>query len=542
MEFFTNLRMSGKILTVVIAVLLLMVGLGVVSTLKLSKVNESTKEIATNWLPSVQAVDSINSSVSLMRRYELQHILSDSTEGWDRYEKAIAETEKKMALLEAEYQKLISSPEEKKLYDTYLAGWKSYKDILTKEISLSRAGQTKEAIALSRGEGKKVYDVVVEALEKNAALNKKGSDQAYLTAQAVYDQSRLIITGVIIAALLLGLGLALLVARSISRALQNGVAVAERLAQGDLSVVIDVVSRDETGQLMSAMKKMAENLKTMISQINGTATQVASAASQLQSTSERIATGAEEVAAQSGTVATAGEEMSATSSDIAQNCQLAAEGAQRASQSAENGAAVVKSTVTVMGQIADKVQETAQTVKRLGASSDQIGNIIGTIEDIADQTNLLALNAAIEAARAGEQGRGFAVVADEVRALAERTTRATKEIGEMIKAIQIETRGAVAAMEQGVQQVEAGTEEAAKSGVALRDILEQVNDVAMQVSQIATAAEEQTATTGEISSNMNQITEVVQLTSQGAQESAQAASQLSGYAEELQRLVRQFNI
>jgi methyl-accepting chemotaxis protein len=188
------------------------------------------------------------------------------------------------------------------------------------------------------------------------------------------------------------------------------------------------------------------------------------------------------------------------------------------------------------------VQETAQTVASLGARSDQIGDIIGTIEDIADQTNLLALNAAIEAARAGEQGRGFAVVADEVRALAERTTRATREIGEMIKAIQSETRGAVAAMEQGVRQVETGTEEAAKSGLALRDILEQVNDVAMQVNQIATAAEEQTATTGEISSNMNQITEVVQLTSQGAQESATAASQLSGHAEELQRLVRQFTI
>jgi methyl-accepting chemotaxis protein len=195
-----------------------------------------------------------------------------------------------------------------------------------------------------------------------------------------------------------------------------------------------------------------------------------------------------------------------------------------------------------MGQIAEKVKETARTVESLGARSDQIGAIIGTIEDIADQTNLLALNAAIEAARAGEQGRGFAVVADEVRALAERTTRATKEIGEMIKAIQKETRGAVHAMEQGVLQVESGTREAERSGAALIDILDQVNAVAMQVNQIATAAEEQTATTGEISTNMQQITEVVQQTSHGAHESAVAAAQLSGNAEELQRLVRQFKL
>jgi methyl-accepting chemotaxis protein len=234
--------------------------------------------------------------------------------------------------------------------------------------------------------------------------------------------------------------------------------------------------------------------------------------------------------------------MSATSGDIAKNCQLAAEGAQRASQTARDGAAVVERTVTVMGQIAEKVQESAKTVESLGVRSDQIGAIIGTIEDIADQTNLLALNAAIEAARAGEQGRGFAVVADEVRALAERTTRATKEIGEMIKAIQNETKGAVIAMEQGVEQVEAGTVEAAKSGDALRNILDQVNDVAMQVNQIATAAEEQTATTSEISGNMQRITEVVQQTSQGAQESATAAAQLNGNAEELQRLVRQFKL
>jgi methyl-accepting chemotaxis protein len=196
----------------------------------------------------------------------------------------------------------------------------------------------------------------------------------------------------------------------------------------------------------------------------------------------------------------------------------------------------------VMCQINARVQESALTVESLGQRSDQIGAIIGTIEDIADQTNLLALNAAIEAARAGEQGRGFAVVADEVRALAERTTRATKEIGEMIKAIQKETKGAVTAMEQGVREVEAGTTEAARSGEALRDILVQVNDVTMQVNQIATAAEEQTATTSEISSNMQQITDVVRQTSQGASESATAAAQLNGNAEELQRLVRQFKL
>jgi methyl-accepting chemotaxis protein len=312
--------------------------------------------------------------------------------------------------------------------------------------------------------------------------------------------------------------------------------------EGDLTKRLDDTTKDELADVSRYFNIFIDKLRTMIGSIAQTSGQVASAATQLQATADHIATGSEEVAAQASTVATAGEEMSATSGDIAQNCLMAAEGAQRAAQTASNGAEIVERTVRVMGQIAERVQESAKTVDSLGARSDQIGAIIGTIEDIADQTNLLALNAAIEAARAGEQGRGFAVVADEVRALAERTTRATREIGEMIKAIQKETKEAVVAMEQGVHQVEAGTEEAAKSGQALQEILQQVNDVAMQVNQIATAAEEQTATTGEISSNMMQITEVVQQTSQGAHESATAAAQLSGNAEELQRLVRQFKL
>jgi methyl-accepting chemotaxis protein len=234
--------------------------------------------------------------------------------------------------------------------------------------------------------------------------------------------------------------------------------------------------------------------------------------------------------------------MSATSGDIAQNCQFAAEGSQRANSAAVSGAKVVDETISIMSSIATRVKLSAQAVESLGNRSDQIGGIVGTIEDIADQTNLLALNAAIEAARAGEQGRGFAVVADEVRALAERTTRATREIGEMIKVIQHETKEAVVTMEEGVTEVAKGSEKAAESGKALEQILEQINSVTCQVAQVATAAEEQTATTSEISHNMQQITEVVSQTASGAQKNAAAANQLSTLAEDLKRIVGQFKL
>jgi methyl-accepting chemotaxis protein len=312
--------------------------------------------------------------------------------------------------------------------------------------------------------------------------------------------------------------------------------------EGDLTKQINVTSNDEFGQLADEINTLVDKIRRIISQIANTSEQVSSSAVQLQSNSEQMATGAEEVAAQAETVATAGEEMSATSGDIAQNCQMASEGSQQASAAAVSGTAVVNETIAVMNSIAERVMSSAKAVESLGSRSDQIGEIVGTIEDIADQTNLLALNAAIEAARAGEQGRGFAVVADEVRALAERTTRATREIGEMIKAIQQETKGAVIAMEEGVSEVAKGSEKAADSGRALEKILQQINDVNAQIHQVATAAEEQTATTSEISSNMQQITEVVAQTSRGAHQSAAAANHLSSLADDLRRIVSQFKI
>jgi methyl-accepting chemotaxis protein len=188
------------------------------------------------------------------------------------------------------------------------------------------------------------------------------------------------------------------------------------------------------------------------------------------------------------------------------------------------------------------VTRSAQSVTKLGTQSEQIGEIIGTIEDIADQTNLLALNAAIEAARAGEQGRGFAVVADEVRALATRTTNATRDIGEMISAIQKEIREAVSGMELGVKEAAKGTEEAAKSGSALETILSQVGAVSGQIGQIATAAEEQSATTTEVSTTLQRMNRAVEEASAGVRISSSAATQLAVVAEELQRKVQQFKL
>jgi len=363
---------------------------------------------------------------------------------------------------------------------------------------------------------------------------------------AVLVRNTMAVAALVVVVLLFSM-LQVLIRKWVTRPLQGVMQQTRRYASGDFSSVTACAAsggevRDEVEVLVAGIDRMAFSLREILNKVMTSAHEIGTAASQVNVAAERIALGSDDIAGRTITVSTAGEEMSATSGDIAQNCHSAAAGAQAATRAAQNGTEVVQNTVTVMNQIAAKVQESARTVSSLGERGDQIGEIIGTIEDIADQTNLLALNAAIEAARAGEQGRGFAVVADEVRALAERTTQATREIGEMIKAIQFETKEAVGAMEAGVQQVAAGTAEAAKSGEALHGIMEQINSVTMQINQIATTAEEQTATTGQISDSINQVTSVVRDTAMGAHESATAAAQLNGNAEELQRLVGQFRL
>jgi len=312
--------------------------------------------------------------------------------------------------------------------------------------------------------------------------------------------------------------------------------------EGDLTKRIDVSSKDEIGETAGWFNTFVENLAVIIGQVASNARQVTVVAESVRMNSSAMVASSEEMSGQAASVAVAAEEMSATAFEIANSCTRSAASASEADQATETGARVIQETIAGMQRIAERVREAAANVEELGAKSNQIGTIVGTIEDIADQTNMLALNAAIEAARAGEQGRGFAVVADEVRALSERTTKATKEIGDMIRMIQQETGGAVKAIENGVAEVENGTREASRSGEALGVITNEIQNVTQQMSQIATAAEEQSATTNTISQSIRQITDVVQESTDKAQSSASSAEELSRLADELQRLMGKFRV
>lgn len=312
--------------------------------------------------------------------------------------------------------------------------------------------------------------------------------------------------------------------------------------EGDLTRRLTYLEQDEVGDISRSFNTFVEKLHTIISRVSSAGSGLATVCERVHETALGIATKAEEASSQTGSVAAAGEEMAATTAEIAHNCVSLADEATKAKNSARTGSAVVTQTIDLMNRVEERVTQASSSVESLGKRSDEIGAIVATIEDIADQTNLLALNAAIEAARAGEQGRGFAVVADEVRALAQRTAEATQEVSRVIRTIQTETRQAVDSMQEGMREVSNGTGAATQSGEALAVILTSIESVAEEVRQIATASEQQSATTSEISGNIHRVADLIGSASQGARTSAATAEELAHQAEELQKIVAMFRL
>jgi len=336
--------------------------------------------------------------------------------------------------------------------------------------------------------------------------------------------------------------LAFIANRVIIRPVHSIAAAAEVIAGGDLSVKLGFNASDEIGDLARAFDRFLISIRQTLGNVSEASSAVASASAEISSSTEEMAAGSQEQTSQANEVASAVEEMTKTILENSKNASMTAETARQAKGSAEQGGRVVDETVEGMRRIAEVVNKSAETVKELGKSSDQIGEIIKVIDDIADQTNLLALNAAIEAARAGEQGRGFAVVADEVRKLAERTTKATKEIAGMIKKIQADTAGAVSSMEKGTKEVQSGITLADKAGSSLKEIVEVSQKVTDMVTQIAAASEEQSSASEQISKNVEAISAVTGETAQGTQQIARAAEDLNRLTENLQQLVSHFKL
>lgn len=327
-----------------------------------------------------------------------------------------------------------------------------------------------------------------------------------------------------------------------SRPINALIARTNEIAKGDLTQRVQADTNDELGTLGRYFNQMTQQIHDVIVEICSSSQQVAAAATEIAASSEEMAQGMTQQSQQVTQISSAIEEMSASIVEVAKKSSEAAGNAESSGKIAQEGGQIVLDTVAGMQSINEAVSAGSASVTELGKRSEQIGQIIEVINDIADQTNLLALNAAIEAARAGEHGRGFAVVADEVRKLADRTTKATDEIAASIQAIQQETTQAVERMNTGTSQVQAGVEKATAAGDSLKRIVASAQNVASMIQSIAAAAEEQSSASEEISRNVESISAVTRQATEGANQAASAASQLSQKAEQLQAMVGKFKV
>jgi methyl-accepting chemotaxis protein len=329
---------------------------------------------------------------------------------------------------------------------------------------------------------------------------------------------------------------------SITAPINEGVGTLQKMAEGDFTIEIKSDYKGDYQLIKNSINTVNANLNKALSEVKESVIATAGASNQISSSAEEMAAGAMEQTTQTSEVAGAVEEMTRTILETTKNVSLAAETAKNAGAKAREGEEIVNKTIDGMNKISEVVSKSAETVQELGKSSDQIGEIVQVIDDIADQTNLLALNAAIEAARAGEQGRGFAVVADEVRKLAERTTKATKEIADMIRKIQQDTKNAVNSMELGTGEVENGKKLVNQAGNSLSEIMESSQMVLDIVSRVAAASEEQSTAAEEISKNVESISAVTQQSASGTQQIAHSAEDLNRLMINLENLIGQFKV
>lgn len=543
MGFIKNLKIRTKLNILVLFASLLMVAIGATGLLGINISNAALSSVYKEKLLYIIQLNEVRDNQNRIRAELMEAGLErDAFEILGHIDKVRSGMFKIETNL-AEYGKHAMSAVEKKMMDEFIAKRMDYgRNGVLPIIDLLQAEKFDQAHKLSK-------DVMVPGFVKASdgvdALIQLQVDGAKNEFERVEKTTR-IIRVTAIASIAVGLTLSIILGFTITRSVSRGVheldITAKKLANGDLTARVNWDSTDELGDVGRAFNQMATEFATLISQVRQSADQVASAATVQTGTAEKVSAISGSQTQQAGIAATSIDNLNSAVKEIAQKTVDVVASANDASTMADEGQQVVNKAVQGIQQVAVTVSESALLMAALGQRSDQIGQIVNVIKDIAEQTNLLALNAAIEAARAGEQGRGFAVVADEVRKLSERTATATAEISKMISAIQSETGSAVTTMEKGSRQVSDGVALANQAGQSLQNINTSVKRVVAMIAQISDATRSQSETTNEITKRVEHIAEMARENTSSVDETTHASRDLQQLSGNLQKLVSRFKL
>ena len=505
--------------------------------------NEAEKFVETNVLPSIQLLGQLDKEFVSIRGNNAR--LRNPLEPQDRKDKALADVRAARAAIDSQASSLsafIVTPAGRQAFDAFSQAQNVYVQAQDQYLALIAAGRLEEAVEWSNGKMKEAADLVASTLANLTEVNQGKAKRAGESADAAYQQTLTIVISLVGIGVIASLLLAWLYTRSLTVPIGESLKIAELIAANDLSKDIKVEGTDEAARLVAALATMRDNLRGALTLIGDSSTQLAATTEEMHAVTEGASRTIQRQSHEIEMAATAVTEMTAAVEEVASNAASTSQLTSDSSAAAIAGRAQVDETISAINLMVSNVQTSSTEVQDLAVMATDISKVLDVIRAIAEQTNLLALNAAIEAARAGEAGRGFAVVADEVRALAHRTQQSTQEIEHMVGAIQSGTSNAVLSMKQTSAQAQNTLVMAHGAG----DVLEQITSSLGQINErnlmIATAAEEQAQVAREVDRNLISIRDLSSETSEGSNQTAIATSELSTLASDLSRLTKQFRV
>jgi len=508
---------------------------------KLSEVHDSASELQTNWMPSVRQASKIEIA-ALVYRLDARRFVMDDERQADISLKKINDLKTALTQATNAYSSFISSPEEKDLYSRVLVDVIAFQAKIDELVALSKTQSYQELAVFIRDNTKPQAVALQSSVEDLIALNEKGASRSGQVSDESFTSGINFLLGLSLIAVLITTLVAVAFTRSISRPIMALLETTQKIAGGDLRTPVQVNGADEITDLQNATATMLASLKGTIQHISDSSGQLASAAEEMSAITKESTSGIQRQSMETEQAATAVNEMTAAVEEVARNAVSASESTQASERSAQTGQQRVGQTIASLEKLSITVGQTGLEVEGLANQAQNIAKVLDVIRSIAEQTNLLALNAAIEAARAGEQGRGFAVVADEVRALAHRTQSSTQEIEQMIQSVQKESAKALQSMKQSREEVDSTVAIAHEAGVAIEQIATAISDINERNLMIATASEEQAQVARSVDENLVSIRDLSVQSSSAATQTSVASHELSQLAIDLNKIVSKFSL